>query len=177
MSPAAQDLASLKLEELTPLTPEVISRQATFNIGDRSSSPNPHRPGAMTPPTCTVSPSQASHLFSRPSAPQDAERACVATAGTIGHVAHGKSTVVKAISGVQTVRFKNELERNITIKLGYANAKIYRCKDPRCPRCVAERSRQSTRHPRYAHHSPHHQTTQQCCRHVAQITVRSIGMT
>ncbi len=37
----------------------------------------------------------------------------------------GKSTVVKAITGVQTVRFKNELERNITIKLGYANAKLY----------------------------------------------------
>ena len=54
--------------------------------------------------------------------------------GTIGHVAHGKSTVVKAISGVQTVRFKNELERNITIKLGYANAKIYGCADPKCPR-------------------------------------------
>jgi translation initiation factor 2 subunit 3 len=54
--------------------------------------------------------------------------------GTIGHVAHGKSTVVKAISGVQTVRFKNELERNITIKLGYANAKIYKCKDDSCPR-------------------------------------------
>ena len=54
--------------------------------------------------------------------------------GTIGHVAHGKSTVVKAISGVQTVRFKNELERNITIKLGYANAKIYKAKDPRVPR-------------------------------------------
>jgi translation initiation factor 2 subunit 3 len=49
-------------------------------------------------------------------------------------VAHGKSTVVKAISGVQTVRFKNELERNITIKLGYANAKIYRARDPRVPR-------------------------------------------
>ena len=48
--------------------------------------------------------------------------------GTIGHVAHGKSTVVKAVSGVQTVRFKNELERNITIKLGYANAKIYQGK-------------------------------------------------
>jgi translation initiation factor 2 subunit 3 len=45
--------------------------------------------------------------------------------GTIGHVAHGKSTVVKALSGVQTVRFKTEKERNITIKLGYANAKIY----------------------------------------------------
>ncbi len=49
-------------------------------------------------------------------------------------MAHGKSTVVKAISGVHTVRFKNELERNITIKLGYANAKIYKAKDPRVPR-------------------------------------------
>ena len=29
-------------------------------------------------------------------------------------------------SNPQTVRFKNELERNITIKLGYANAKIYK---------------------------------------------------
>lgn len=45
-------------------------------------------------------------------------------AGTIGHVAHGKSTVVKAMSGVLTIRFKNELVRNITIKLGYANAKV-----------------------------------------------------
>ena len=35
---------------------------------------------------------------------------------------------------LQTVRFKNELERNITIKLGYANAKIYKCEDERCPR-------------------------------------------
>jgi translation initiation factor 2 subunit 3 len=32
------------------------------------------------------------------------------------------------------VRFKNELERNITIKLGYANAKIYKCEDENCPR-------------------------------------------
>jgi hypothetical protein len=49
---------------------------------------------------------------------QAGELVAVPPAGTIGHVAHGKSTVVKAISGVQTVRFKNELERNITIKLG-----------------------------------------------------------
>ena len=32
------------------------------------------------------------------------------------------------------MRFKNELERNITIKLGYANAKIYKCEDDDCPR-------------------------------------------
>ena len=53
--------------------------------------------------------------------------------GTIGHVAHGKSTVVKGLSGVHTVKFKQEKERNITIKLGYANAKIFRCTDVRCP--------------------------------------------
>ncbi|GFT53776.1 eukaryotic translation initiation factor 2 subunit 3 [Nephila pilipes] len=81
-----QNLSKLNISSLTPLTPEVISRQATINIG------------------------------------------------TIGHVAHGKSTVVKALTGVQTVRFKNELVRNITIKLGYANAKIYKCNNPHCSR-------------------------------------------
>ena len=35
---------------------------------------------------------------------------------------------------MHTVRFKNELERNITIKLGYANAKIYECQNPACER-------------------------------------------
>lgn len=65
--------------------------------------------------------------------------------GTIGHVAHGKSTVVKAISGVQTVRFKNELERNITIKLGYANAKIYKCDNEACPRPRCYRSAPSSK--------------------------------
>lgn len=43
---------------------------------------------------------------------------------TIRHVAHGKSTVGKAISGIHTVRFKNELERNSTIQHGYVNAKV-----------------------------------------------------
>ncbi|KAJ3492507.1 hypothetical protein NLJ89_g11219 [Agrocybe chaxingu] len=81
--------------KLTPLSPEVISKQATINLG------------------------------------------------TIGHVAHGKSTVVKAISGVMTVRFKNELVRNITIKLGYANAKIYKCENEACPRPGCYRSYRS----------------------------------
>ncbi|KAG8951032.1 hypothetical protein FRC04_006893 [Tulasnella sp. 424] len=68
--------------------------------------------------------------------------------GTIGHVAHGKSTVVKAISGVLTVRFKNELERNITIKLGYANAKIYKCENEKCPRPGCYRSYRSDKEER-----------------------------
>ncbi|ERE63937.1 eukaryotic translation initiation factor 2 subunit 3-like protein, partial [Cricetulus griseus] len=60
--------------------------------------------------------------------------------GTIGHVAHGKSTVVKVISGVHTVRLKNELQRNITIKLGYAYAEIYKFDDSSCPRPECYRS-------------------------------------
>lgn len=78
-----QNLASFDASELTPLSPDVISRQATLNIG------------------------------------------------TIGHVAHGKSTVVKAITGINPVKFSKEKKRNITIKLGYANAKIFKC--PKCP--------------------------------------------
>ncbi|EPQ65842.1 Bgt-57 [Blumeria graminis f. sp. tritici] len=93
--PPQTEPKDLDVKSLTPLTPEIIARQATINIG------------------------------------------------TIGHVAHGKSTVVKAISGVQTVRFKNELERNITIKLGYANAKIFKCDNEECPRPGCFRSYKS----------------------------------
>ncbi len=69
--------------KITPLTKEIMSRQATMNIG------------------------------------------------TIGHVAHGKTTLVRAISGIQTTKHKIEKERNITFVLGYANAKLYKC--PKCP--------------------------------------------
>ena len=41
----------------------------------------------------------------------------------------GKSTVVKALTGLSTIRYKSEKERNITIKLGYANAKVYKTDD------------------------------------------------
>lgn len=46
--------------------------------------------------------------------------------GLIGHVAHGKSSLVKALTGTNTVRFKKELERNITMKLGYADCYIFK---------------------------------------------------
>ncbi|KAI0764095.1 elongation factor Tu GTP binding domain-containing protein [Irpex lacteus] len=78
-----------------------------------------------------------------PLSPQVISKQATINLGTIGHVAHGKSTVVKAISGVTTVRFKNELVRNITIKLGYANAKIYKCENEACPRPGCYRSYRS----------------------------------
>lgn len=59
------------------------------------------------------------------------EKQATINIGTIGHVAHGKTTIVQCISGMSTIRYRAELERNITIKLGYANAKIFECACPR----------------------------------------------
>ncbi len=40
--------------------------------------------------------------------------------GTAGHIDHGKTTLVKALTGVDTDRLKEEKERGITIELGFA---------------------------------------------------------
>lgn len=64
-----------------------------------------------------------------PLTPMVISRQATVNIGTVGHVAHGKSTIVKAMSGVTTIKFKREMVKNITIKLGYANAKIYRSAD------------------------------------------------
>jgi translation initiation factor 2 gamma subunit (eIF-2gamma) len=61
--------------------------------------------------------------------------------GVIGHVSHGKSTVVRALTGkryvllpvqfvvyvLSTAKFHKEHEKNMTIKLGYANCKLWQC--------------------------------------------------
>ncbi len=51
--------------------------------------------------------------------------------GTAGHVDHGKTTLVEALTGVWTARYSEELKRGITLKIGYADAAIYKC--PNCP--------------------------------------------
>jgi translation initiation factor 2 subunit 3 len=55
--------------------------------------------------------------------------------GMIGHVSDGKSTLTKSLTGVQTQRYAKEQETNITIRLGYANAKIYKCDKCEPPSC------------------------------------------
>ena len=42
--------------------------------------------------------------------------------GTAGHIDHGKTTLVGALTGVQTDRLKEEQSRGISIELGYAYA-------------------------------------------------------
>jgi selenocysteine-specific elongation factor len=44
--------------------------------------------------------------------------------GTAGHIDHGKTTLVRALTGVDTDRLKEEKERGISIELGYAYTEI-----------------------------------------------------
>lgn len=44
--------------------------------------------------------------------------------GTAGHIDHGKTTLVRALTGVDTDRLPEEKKRGITIELGYAFLKV-----------------------------------------------------
>lgn len=48
----------------------------------------------------------------------------------IGHVANGKTTLVKALTNVNTKRRSDEMKSGRTIKLGYANCLVWKC--PTC---------------------------------------------
>jgi hypothetical protein len=67
-----QDLASLDITKLTPLSPEVISRQATINIGKREER---RREGGEWPRPCRPAEAAATATGSRGRATAVAERA------------------------------------------------------------------------------------------------------
>jgi translation initiation factor 2 subunit 3 len=55
--------------------------------------------------------------------------------GMVGHVDHGKTSLTSTLTGKWTDTHSEEIKRGITIRLGYADATIYKCpkcKEPEC---------------------------------------------
>ena len=44
--------------------------------------------------------------------------------GTAGHIDHGKTSLIKALTGIDTDRLKEEKQRGITIELGFAHLEL-----------------------------------------------------
>ena len=55
--------------------------------------------------------------------------------GLVGHVDHGKTTLVQALSGQWTDQHSEEMKRGISIRLGYADATFRQCPDLDKPDC------------------------------------------
>jgi len=55
--------------------------------------------------------------------------------GMIGHVSDGKTTITRKLTGTLTQKHSSERQKNLTIRLGYANAKICKCSSCSEPEC------------------------------------------
>jgi len=65
--------------------------------------------------------------------------------GTVGHVDHGKTSLVHTLTGKWTDTHSEEIKRGITIRLGYADCTFYYCEkcksyssSGKCPKCFED---------------------------------------
>jgi len=58
--------------------------------------------------------------------------------GIVGHVDHGKTSLTKSLSGICTDTYSKEIERKITIKLGYVPISYYSCKNKTHPQLTLD---------------------------------------
>jgi translation initiation factor 2 subunit 3 len=55
----------------------------------------------------------------------------------LGRVSNGKSSLVKALTGINPMKHSNELKKNMSIRLGYINIKLYKCQVCPTPHCFS----------------------------------------
>jgi translation initiation factor 2 subunit 3 len=73
---------------------------------------------------------KAKETSKKPETKADANLIPETNIGMIGHVDHGKTTLTQALTGKWTDTHSEEIKRGITIRLGYAEATLYKC--PKC---------------------------------------------
>ncbi len=115
------------MENRKVLSKETISKSKTQEKTEASSSAASKKTTAKSSTKAKAAKKEVVEETSEYSEGKQAE----VNIGTIGHVDHGKSTLVKALTGTFPDTHSEELKRGITIRLGYADTDILYC--PKCP--------------------------------------------